>query len=138
MVSRERAGVPKTPTISIVDDDKAMRDATRRLVKSLGLNAHTFASAEEYLQSDRLHDTSCLITDVQMPGLSGPELQNLLIARGFTTPIIFITAFLDEAARERALGAGAVGFLGKPFDEGSLIDCLKVALGSEGGASFDR
>ena len=122
--------------ISIIDDDVSMRNATRRLVKSLGLNADTFASAEEFLESDRVNDTACVITDMQMPGLSGAELQSLLIAQGVNTPIIFITAFPDESLRRRALDAGAVGFLSKPFDEGRLINCLKTALGSQAGSSL--
>jgi FixJ family two-component response regulator len=122
--------------ISIIDDDVSMRNATRRLVKSLGLNADTFASAEEFLESDRVNDTACVITDVQMPGLSGAELQRLLIAQGVNTPIIFITAFPEESLRRRALDAGAVGFLSKPFDEGRLINCLKTALGSQAGSSL--
>jgi FixJ family two-component response regulator len=122
--------------ISIIDDDVSMRNATRRLVKSLGLNADTFASAEEFLESDRVNDTACVITDMQMPGLSGAELQRLLIAQGVNTPIIFITAFPEESLRRRALDAGAVGFLSKPFDEGRLINCLKTALGSQAGSSL--
>ena len=122
--------------ISIIDDDVSMRNATRRLVKSLGLNADTFASAEEFLESDRVNDTACVITDMQMPGLSGAELQSLLIAQGVNTPIIFITAFPEESLRRRALDAGAVGFLSKPFDEGRLINCLKTALGSQAGSSL--
>ena len=122
--------------ISIIDDDVPMRNATRRLVKSLGLNADTFASAEEFLESDRVNDTACVITDMQMPGLSGAELQRLLIAQGVNTPIIFITAFPEESLRRRALDAGAVGFLSKPFDEGRLINCLKTALGSQAGSSL--
>jgi len=128
--------MPKTPTISIVDDDKSMRHATRRLLKSFGLDALTFASAEEYLDSGSLHETACLITDVQMPGLSGLDLQSLLERRGFDMPIVFMTAFPHQDVRARALHAGAVGFLGKPYDEKSLIDCPKAARGSEAGAAF--
>ena len=124
--------------ISIIDDDVFMRDATKRLVKSLGLNATTFASAEEFLGSDRLDDTACVITDMQMPGLSGADLQSLLIAQGVNTPIIFITAFPEEKLRSRVLNAGAVGFLCKPFDEGHLIRCLKTALGSHAEVSFEH
>jgi FixJ family two-component response regulator len=133
-----KAGVPKVPMISIIDDDDSMRNATKRLVKSLGFNADTFASAEEFLQSDRKNDTSCLITDMQMPGLSGAELQSLLIAQGLNTPIIFITAFPDDRVRARVLKAGAVGFLSKPFTEACLIDCLKIALGGQPNASFEQ
>ena len=118
----EETGVPKVPMISIIDDDVSMRDA----------------SAEEFLESDRLNDTACVITDMQMPGLSGADLQSLLIAQGVDTPIIFITAFPEEKLRRRVLNAGAVGFLSKPFDEGHLIRCLKTALGSEAGASFEH
>jgi FixJ family two-component response regulator len=125
--------VSKVPVISIIDDDELMRYATMRLVRSLGLSADTFASAEEYLRSDRIHDTSCLITDLQMPGLSGAELQRLLIARGLNTPMIFVTAFPEEGVRARVLDAGAVGFLGKPFAEDNLIDCLRIALGDQAG-----
>jgi FixJ family two-component response regulator len=121
--------VPKVPVISIIDDDASMRNATRRLIKSLGLNANTFASAEEFLESNGVHDTSCVITDMQMPGLSGAELQGHLIAQGVTTPIIFITAFPEDSLRKRVLDAGAVGFLSKPFEEEHLISCLKAALG---------
>jgi FixJ family two-component response regulator len=119
--------------ISIVDDDAAGREATQVLVRSLGYNAITFASAEDFLQSDRVHDTSCLITDLQMPGLNGIELQSLLLARGHRTPIIFVTAFPEERIRARALQAGAVGFLSKPLDEGRLINCLDQALQGRAG-----
>jgi FixJ family two-component response regulator len=118
------------PLVSIVDDDESVREATRGLVRSLGLAAATFASAEEFLRSDRVGDTSCLITDVQMPGLSGVDLQSCLIAQGHRTPIIFITAFPEDSVRTRVLNAGAIGFLSKPFDEECLIDCLDLALKS--------
>jgi FixJ family two-component response regulator len=114
--------------ISIVDDDESVRDATEGLINSLGYPAATFASAEEFLNSDRVNDTTCLITDVQMPGLSGIELQRRLIAQGCTIPTIFVTAFPDERTRERALTAGAVGYLSKPFREESLIKCLDTAF----------
>src|SRR5262245_15289336 len=114
--------------ISIVDDDAAGREATQVLVRSLGYKAIAFASAEDFLQSERVHDTSCLITDVQMPGLNGIELQSLLLARGYRTPIIFIASFPEERIRARAFQAGAVGFLSKPLDEERLIDCLDLAL----------
>ena len=119
--------------ISIVDDDAAGREATQVLVRSLGYDAMTFASAEDFLRSERVRDTSCLITDVQMPGLSGIELQSLLLARGHRTPIIFVTAFPEERTRARALQAGAVGFLRKPLDEEHLIDCLDQALQGRAG-----
>jgi FixJ family two-component response regulator len=123
----------KVPMISIVDDDRSFRDATRRLVKSLGYRADTFASAEEFLQSDRVNDTSCLILDVNMPGLSGIELQSQLVAQGNFTPIIFITAVPEKRMRDKAFKAGAVGFLSKPFKEECLINHLDVALKSNNG-----
>ena len=114
--------------ISIIDDDQSVRDAMESLVRSLGYAVATFASAEEYLQSGRLRESSCLITDLRMPGMSGADLQDQLIADGYETPIIFMTASRDEGVRARVLNAGASGFLRKPFDEQRLIDCLKTAL----------
>ena len=114
--------------ISIVDDDRSVRNAARALLKSLGYSPATFASAEEFLQSGRLKETACLITDVQMPGMSGVDLQHHLIASGDRTPVILLTAFPEEGLRERALAAGAVGFLTKPLSEESLIPCLDKAL----------
>jgi FixJ family two-component response regulator len=118
----------KAPVISIVDDDPSVREATKGLLRSLGYGAAAFASAEDFLQSDHVNDTACLITDVQMPGLSGVELQSRLIAQGNCTPIIFITAFPEQRLRARALEAGAVGFLSKPFDEDRLIEYIQAAL----------
>jgi FixJ family two-component response regulator len=114
--------------ISIVDDDQSMRDATSALVRSLGFAAATFASAEAFLASERVDDTSCLITDVQMPGLSGIELQSRLIADGRDILIIGVTAHPEESIRTQMLEAGAVGFLSKPFNDECLIDCLAAAL----------
>ena len=113
--------------ISIVDDDESVRESTKALVRSLGYSARTFASAEEFLDSDP-DETSCLILDVQMKGLSGVELLEHLIAEGRYTPVIFITAFPDERIRNHALEAGAVGFLRKPFGDEKLTRCLDAAL----------
>jgi FixJ family two-component response regulator len=113
--------------ISIVDDDESVRESTKALVRSLGYAARAYASAEEFLGSDP-DSTTCLICDVQMKGLSGIELQERLIAEGRRTPIIFITAFPDEQVRRRALKAGALGFLRKPFSEDKLTSCLDSAL----------
>ena len=121
--------------ISIIDDDPSVRVATDGLVRSLGYRAATFASAEEYLQSDYMSDTSCVIADIQMPGLSGVELQSLLIARGSRTPMIFVTAFPEERIRKQVLEAGAIGFLSKPFDEELLIEHLQTALRGNGGGA---
>jgi len=118
--------------ISIVDDDESVREATKGLIRSLGYVAATFASAEEFLASDRLHDSACLITDVQMPGMNGIELQNCLIAEGHQLPIIFITAFAEAKVRTQALANGAVGFLRKPFSDEKLITCLDKALAARG------
>jgi FixJ family two-component response regulator len=114
--------------ISIVDDDESVRDATEGLLRSLGYGASVFASAEDFLQSGRVDDTSCLITDVRMPGMSGVELHSLLIAQGNRTPVIFMTANPEQAIRSVVMRAGAVGVLSKPFKEQNLIDCLNMAL----------
>ncbi|MFY9839771.1 MAG: response regulator [Xanthobacteraceae bacterium] len=118
----------KAPLISIIDDDRSVREATKGLVRSLGYNAATFASAEEYLRSDCVSDSACLITDLSMPGMSGADLQDRLIADGRLVPMIFITAYSDEKIRVRVLDAGAFGFLRKPFDDEHLIECLDKAL----------
>ena len=118
----------KIAMISIVDDDRSVREATKALIRSLGYQTATFASAEEFLESSRLLDTACLITDVQMPGMSGVDLQCHLTANGHCTPVILVTAYPEDRVRERALDAGAFGFLSKPFIEGSLIACLDRAL----------
>ena len=114
--------------ISIIDDDASVRAATHRLVRSLGYIAHTFASADDFLRSSQLNDTSCVIADVQMPGMSGIELQTFLQTQGHRLPIIFITAFPEENVRAQALKAGAACFLNKPFDARTLIECLDAAL----------
>jgi FixJ family two-component response regulator len=125
----------KATVISIVDDDESVRDATKALVRSLGYTAATFSSAEAYLRSERLQDTACLIVDVQMPGMSGVDLQHRLIADGHRTPVIFVTAFPEEKTRARALKAGAIGFLDKPFDSEHLIACLDQALKHDVGSA---
>jgi FixJ family two-component response regulator len=114
--------------ITIIDDDESVREATKSLVRSLGYKATVFASAEEYLQSARLDDSSCLITDLHMPGMSGADLQDRLIADGRQIPMIFMTAYYEEKVRDRVIDAGAYGFLRKPFNDESLIECLDKAL----------
>jgi len=123
-------GMSEVPLISIVDDDALARDGIGALVESLGYNVITFTSAEHFLQSDVITKTACLITDLQMPGLNGLELQEALRSQGHRTPIILITAYLNENNRNRALDGRAVGFLSKPFDEASLIECLTAAIKS--------
>jgi FixJ family two-component response regulator len=114
--------------VFVIDDDESVRRALKGLIRSLGHDAITFASAEEYLDSGHLLDTSCLIADIHLPGISGIELQERLVKDGHRTKIIFITGFPEEALRERALQAGAVCFLKKPFDDDSLVKCLDRAL----------
>ena len=116
--------------ISIVDDDALVCDGTAALVESLGYKAVTFTSAEHFLRSEVISETTCLITDVQMPGLSGLELQEVLQSLGHQTPVIVITAYPNEKYRARALANGAVGFLSKPFSEARLIEHLQTALES--------
>jgi FixJ family two-component response regulator len=116
------------PIISIIDDDDSMRCAMKSLVTSLGLRVHTFRSAEEFLHSPRVDDTSCLITDLQMPDLSGIELQSLLVAQARHMPIILVTAFPEKRMRNRAMQAGALGFLSKPFESQMLIKLIEKAI----------
>ena len=120
--------------ISIIDDDASVRAATNNLLRSHGYTVHTFASAEEFLRSAHLNDTSCVIADVQMPVMSGPDLLTLMRAQGHRVPFIFITAFPDDSIRARALNAGAICFLAKPFAGPTLIKWLNSALqGHRGG-----
>lgn len=115
--------------IAIIDDDEAVRDATESLVRSLGFGTNTFASAEEFLEWPEQNSAVCLITDVQMSGMSGVELQSHLRAAGRTLPMIFMTAFPDERVRRQANAGGATGFLSKPFDGVDLVACIDRALG---------
>ena len=124
----EEPRVPHTPVIAIVDDDESFRRATLSFIRSLGYSAAAFPSADAFLNSNAVENTDCLITDVQMPGMSGIELQSHLIAQGHRVPVIFVTAFPETEARGRALRAGAIGFLGKPFGDQNLISCLDKAL----------
>lgn len=117
------------PVIGIVDDDRSVRTAVGRLVRSQGFAAEVFPSGEDLLQCDHLAGFSCLIVDVVMPGLSGLELQDRLAADGCPLPIIFITALDDAHIETRALAAGASGFLSKPFDDEELLAAILTALG---------
>lgn len=114
--------------ISIIDDDASVRAAIGNLLQSLGYVTHVFESADEFLRSDHLDQTSCVIADVNMPVMSGVDLLVLLRNQDRRVPFIFITAFPDERIRARAFGAGALGFLTKPFDRDHLIRCLEEAL----------
>jgi FixJ family two-component response regulator len=115
--------------ITVIDDDESIRSSLQDLVQSLGFVVATFESAEDFLRSGCLATTACVVTDVRMPGMSGIELQARLIADGDKTPIVFVTSYPEEAIRARALKAGALGFLRKPFNDDSLIECLSRALG---------
>ncbi|MBY0299370.1 MULTISPECIES: response regulator transcription factor [Methylobacterium] len=120
-----------TPTIAIVDDDEAVRTATASLVRSLGYAARTYASALDFLQDGQGACPDCLITDVQMPGMTGVELQERLRAEGSTLPVIVVTAFPSEAMRQRALASGACAVLEKPFGGDVMVRSLQSVL--EGG-----
>ncbi len=118
----------KNKLIAIVDDDELMRNALQGLLKSVGLPARTFASAEEFLHSGQQDQTACLIADIRMPGMSGLELQAKLNAARCRIPTIFITAHGDSKMRMQALRAGAVEFLAKPFDDEVLLGNVRAAL----------
>jgi FixJ family two-component response regulator len=120
--------MPTQPLISIVDDDSSVREAAMDLLHSMGFVAEAFQHAEDFLKSNRLQKTSCLIADVQMPGMTGLELHRHLVASGKTIPTILITAYPDDSVRERALGYGVVGYLSKPFNENDLLACIHSSL----------
>jgi len=121
--------VPK-PMISIVDDDETAREGTVDLIKSMGFVAKAFPRAEDFLSSEHLHGTSCLISDMRMPGMTGLELYNRLVASGKVIPTILITAFPDDRDRRRAYQAGVIGYLAKPFNDEDLLTCVRSALES--------
>ena len=123
-----KADVAEIPKIAVVDDDESVRDALRSLLKSVGFKAEAFASAAELLNSGQLLDLACLILDVRMPGMSGIELQDRLIASHDGVPIIFISAHADEESRARALASGAIAFLVKPFSDEALLNAIEVAV----------
>jgi FixJ family two-component response regulator len=118
----------EVPVISVVDDDASVRAAAENFLSSLGYAVHTFASADDFLQSARLEDSSCVVADVQMPGMSGLDLLKIIRGRGNDIPFIFITAFPSEGLRARAAKVGADVLLEKPFSSSVLIDCINAAL----------
>lgn len=119
------------PVISVVDDDDSVRKSLRSLIRSAGLQVEVFASAEEFLSSDRTHSTQCLILDVRMPGMNGLELQDQLERCRCQIPVVFITAHGDQASRAKALRNGAVAYLYKPFSDQALLNAIDAALSLE-------
>jgi len=115
--------------VAVVDDDESVRESLPDLLRALGYSTLAFASAEAFLMSDRLDEMRCLILDVAMPGMSGPQLQRELIRRGLAIPIIFITAHGADAIRPKLVANGAVACLSKPFSETELLAAIQVALG---------
>jgi FixJ family two-component response regulator len=120
----------KAKMVAIVDDDEAFRAAVQRLLKSAGFAARSFSCAEDFLNSGKQHATACLIADIRMPGMSGLDLQARLNAEDCPIPTIFITAHGDEKMRLQAMRGGAVKFLAKPFDDGTLLESVRAALES--------
>jgi FixJ family two-component response regulator len=122
--------------ISVVDDDASVVRTTTLLIESLGFRAAGFESGELFLTSCQLHETSCLIIDIQMPGMNGLQLRSHLAAAGYKIPIIFITAYDKEESRQQALQSGAVAFLGKPFNDELLLQALRAALRQDEGTAM--
>ena len=116
--------------ISIIDDDRSIREAVRSLIRSLGYEAVAFSSAEEYLQSDHVAESECIITDLQMPGMTGIDLQHRLIDGGYRKPVILMSALSAEEAGPDAMEVTSYRFLRKPFSDERLIECLDRALGA--------
>ena len=114
--------------VSVVDDDESVRESLPDLLRQFGFAAQTFSSAEAFLASEVVNETSCLLLDIAMPGMSGPELQQELLRRRQEIPIVFITANGDKTVRPRLLAQGAVECLFKPFSEEALLDALNAAL----------
>jgi FixJ family two-component response regulator len=128
MKSFRDRGASERPLLSVVDDDESMRESLPDLIKEFGYAARAFSSAEEFLSSGSTDETSCLILDIAMPGMSGPELHQELKRRGEKIPVIFITGQKEEAVRARALEQGASGFLTKPFSDTALLAAIQTAL----------
>jgi FixJ family two-component response regulator len=127
------SGMLDETLISIVDDDESVREAVKGLMRSLGFAAEAFWSGEDFLRSNRLDRTGCLIADVQMPGMSGLDLYQQLVAAGKSIPTILITAYPDDGVRARALKAGVLCFLIKPFREDDLLACIRSVVGGKEG-----
>jgi FixJ family two-component response regulator len=123
----------ETSIVSIVDDDESVRDSVSALVRSLGYTAHAYPSAEDFLNSATAQSADCLVADIQMPGMSGIELQQALLRKGSKLPIIFITAFPEDHVKQKALAAGAICLLRKPCDGELLVSYIESALTSRKG-----
>ena len=134
--ARWRAAMPTHPLISIVEDDQPFRESMRKLVTSLGYTVEAFPSAADFLASPSLTTTACLVTDIQMPGMTGVELHRHLVDAGYAIPTIIVTAYPDEVVRRRALRDGVVCYLCKPVDDDHLERCLHSAL--ESGKSHEE
>jgi FixJ family two-component response regulator len=117
------------PLVSVVDDDESVRESLPDLLRELGYSARAFSSAEEFLASDCISETGCLILDIAMPGITGPDLQRELTLRGQEIPIVFITAQSEETARPCSLEHGTVDCLFKPFSDTALLEALNAAFG---------
>jgi FixJ family two-component response regulator len=130
---RENDTIAEGARISIVDDDESMREAIKTLIGSMGSNVEEFSSAEDFLRSDQCDLCDCLILDIRMRGMSGLELQRRLTADKRHVPIVFITAHYSEEERARAIGAGAVAFLSKPFTEQELLTAIGTSLALDKG-----
>jgi FixJ family two-component response regulator len=121
--------IANPPLVSVVDDDESVRESLPDLLRELGFAVEAFASAEQFLASDHVRGTQCLVLDVAMPGMSGPELQEELARRRHAIPIVFITAQQDDGIRARVLAGGATAYLFKPFSDTALRDAVHAALG---------
>ena len=128
MESRERRTATERPLLSVIDDDESVRESLPDLLREFGFDARAFSSAREFLLSDYLDATKCLILDVAMPGMTGLDLQQELKRRGQEIPIIFITGQKDEGIRKQAFKQGAVQFLYKPFSDTAVLDAINEAL----------
>ena len=125
------SGMPERKLISIVDDDQPFRESMRRLLKLLGYAVEAFPSAASFLSSPVLHKTACLVADVNMPGMTGPELHRRLTSGGVSIPTVLVTAYPDEAVRKRAIRDGVACYLSKPVDDEQLERCIRSALGKQ-------
>jgi FixJ family two-component response regulator len=128
MESPKGRGGKERPLLSVVDDDESVRESLPDLLREFGFAARVFSSAEEFLSSDCFDDTRCLILDIAMPGVSGPELHQELKRRGYEIPVVFITGQKDETLRSRMIKQGAAGFLLKPFSDADLLAAINVAI----------